>query len=424
MATIRLTPSAYSVSNSSYLSVSNASNMYNNTDNTTYATVTNSRSSTSSYYLYINGFNFDDIPSGATINSFIIKIKVRESGVTTSSSYKMYLCNNTTTTSDYASTMPSTTAATITFDNISSDWDTLVDYGSNLGIRINCRRASRNTTGYMYIYGAEIEVNYSLPYTITTAITGGTLYTDANITATTGDDILINFDPYDGYDFKSMTVNGTAVTPVYTSKTKSAITVQYSTNYSTYSSYSLANCYDGSASTYFWSSESQATGKYILITFSSAVDLDGFQAYSSSSTDYPNTNNYLQVSSDGGATWVDVGAFSASTTTTFSNIGASGINAVRIYAKSDISNWLRINEITMSYSAHQSAVYGYSYTITSIDGDKNVIIICEKELTDVLYVKENGEWTTIKKFYQKVDGAWVLLGSYIPDSGVKLIHKT
>lgn len=423
MAIIRLTPSTYSVSNSSYLSVSNASNMYNNTDNTTYATVTNSRYSTTSYYLYIKGFNFDDIPSGATINSFTIKIKVRESGVTTSSSYRMYLCNNTTTISDYASTMPSTSATTITFDNISSDWDTLVGYGSNLGIRINCRRASRNTTGYMYVYGAEIEVDYSLPYTVATTITNGTLYTDASITASAGNDVLINFDPYDGYEFKSMTVNGVAVTPTYVSKAKSAITVKYSTNYSTYSSYAFANCYDGSTSTFFWSSEAQVTGKYVLITFSAAVDLDSFSTYSSNSTDYPNTNNYLQVSSDGGTTWTDVGAFSASTTTTFSNIGASGINAVRIYAKSDISNWLVINEITMSYSAHQSTVYGYSYTITSIDEDKNVVIICEKELTDVLYIKENGEWVAIKKIYQKVDGTWVLLGGYVPNSNVKLIHK-
>ena len=74
MATIRLIPSAYSLSNTSYLSVSNASNMYDNTDSTTYATVTNSRTSTTSYYIYLKGFNFDDIPSNATVNSFTVKL--------------------------------------------------------------------------------------------------------------------------------------------------------------------------------------------------------------------------------------------------------------------------------------------------------------------------------------------------------------
>ena len=73
MATIRLIPSAYAVSSTSYLSVSNASNMYHNTDNTTYATITNTYASTSSRYLYLRGFNFSDIPSNAIINSFTVK---------------------------------------------------------------------------------------------------------------------------------------------------------------------------------------------------------------------------------------------------------------------------------------------------------------------------------------------------------------
>lgn len=46
MATIRLIPSTYYLSNSSYLSVSNANNMYANTDSTNYATIRNTRTST------------------------------------------------------------------------------------------------------------------------------------------------------------------------------------------------------------------------------------------------------------------------------------------------------------------------------------------------------------------------------------------
>lgn len=79
MASIRLTPSSYYLSSSSYLSVSSAANMYDDTDSTSYATVTNSRSSTTSYYIYLRGFNFGDIPEGAIINSFTVKLKARES---------------------------------------------------------------------------------------------------------------------------------------------------------------------------------------------------------------------------------------------------------------------------------------------------------------------------------------------------------
>ena len=139
MPTIRLIPSTYYLSNSSYLSVSNASNMYNNTDNTTHATITNSRTSTSSYYAYIRGFNFDDIPSSAIINSFEIKIKGNYSG---GYSQNMYLYNGTTAMSGSASAF-GTSVVTRTFSSVPT-WEEIVDAGSNFGIRINCRRSSRN----------------------------------------------------------------------------------------------------------------------------------------------------------------------------------------------------------------------------------------------------------------------------------------
>lgn len=162
MATIRLVPSSYELSSTSYLSISNASNMYNNTDNTTYATITNSRNQTSSYYVYLRGFNFDDIPSSAIVNSFTIKLKARQSGVSTSDSYKPYLANDTNAINGSCDVI-TTTVTTHTFSGLSADWDDIVNYGADFGIRINCRRSNRNTTAYMYIYGAEIEVEYTIP---------------------------------------------------------------------------------------------------------------------------------------------------------------------------------------------------------------------------------------------------------------------
>lgn len=162
MATIRLIPSTYYLSSSTYLTVSNDSNMYNNTDNTSiYTTVQNTRTGTSNYYIYIRGFNFSSIPNNAIINSFTVKFRAKESGVTTSTNYRPMLCNGTTTITGTAN-MPSTSSTVISFTGVTTDWNTIVGYGTNFGIRINCRRASRNTTGYMYIYGAEILVDYTL----------------------------------------------------------------------------------------------------------------------------------------------------------------------------------------------------------------------------------------------------------------------
>lgn len=161
MPQIRLVPSTYYLSNSSYLSVSNASNMYANTDSTTYATVTNSRTQTTSYYIYIRGFNFSDVPSDVIVNSITIKLKAYHSGGNTGT---IGGYNDTSSVSSAGTTTALGTSATVkTFTNTTIDWDTLKGYGSNFGIRINCRRSSRNTTSYVYIYGAEILVDYTIP---------------------------------------------------------------------------------------------------------------------------------------------------------------------------------------------------------------------------------------------------------------------
>ena len=238
MATIRLIPSTYSLSNTEYLSVSNETNMYDNTDSTTYATVTNSRTSTTSYHIYLKGFNFDDIPSNATVNSFTVKLKAYESGVSTSSLYTPKLVNNTTTITSSCSAI-TTSAQTLTFTGVTADWDTIVGYGSNFGISINCKRASRYTTGHVYIYGAEILVDYTVPvyHTVSTSITGGILRSPTTTSASVrgGANYEITFYGNPGYTLSSMTVNGVEVTP--TIKSAPAPTLPrytVSTNYGTY----------------------------------------------------------------------------------------------------------------------------------------------------------------------------------------------
>lgn len=163
MATVRLIPSTIYNAASGYLTISNADNAYTNTDSTNYATVQNTTASTSSRYIYIRGFNFSSIPSNAVVSSFTVKLKAYQSGGSTNTSYRPYLCNNTTTITGNCGII-TTSAQTLTFTGITVDWDTIKGYGTNgadFGIRINCRRNSRNTAAYFYIYGAEIEVTYT-----------------------------------------------------------------------------------------------------------------------------------------------------------------------------------------------------------------------------------------------------------------------
>lgn len=408
MATIRLIPSAYSVS-SSNLSVSNATNMYNNTDNTTYATFTSPTGSNyDTYYLYINGFNFSDVPTGATITSFTVKIKCYESNISTNATYRMYLCNGTTATTDYASTRPSTSVQTITFDNVSSTYDTLSGYGSDFGIRLSVRNSTSTSEGILYVYGAEILVNYSLTGSVvSTTITGGTMLSDANISVATGSSHTIYFKTDDAnYDILSMTANGTAVEPVgdtytaYTVATTSNATYTVSTNYGTYDG-SISDTIDGDTSTYWWSNGSQTSGNYVLITFSDLIRLNSFSTYSSNASDYPQSNNVLQISTDG-ENWENIGTFQDSQTSTFSNLTNTYGKYIRIYATSTINYWLVIAEITIDYNdATSTTMNCYSYTIPSVDADTAIVITCG--LPDAALYLKTGEstWRRVAKIYKK-----------------------
>ena len=492
MATIRLIPSAYSLSNTSYLSISNASNMYTNIDSTTYATVNHTRNySTTSYYIYVKGFNFNDIPANAIINSATVKVKAK---VTSASSYAPTLCNNTTSLNQNLSGNIGTTATTSTID-ITSNWETYKGYGSNFGIRLQLNRSSFWTASSMNIYGAEILVDYTVPtyhtvsvtqstggtislsqsgqvlegttvtvtatpsdgyeleniyvngnvlsgtsfvvdedktvtavfnqlirHTVSTSITGGTLRTPTttSMTVSGGADCEITFNGETDYTFSLMTVNGVEVTPIIKNAPAPLPTYAVSTNYGTYSTYALSNAYDGDDSTYFWSNQAQASGKYILITFSDFVNLSSFSTYSSNSTDYPQSCNVLQVSADN-SSWTDIGTFSDSQTTTFSPItNANNIKYVRIYANSTISNWLVLNEITMNYEAAGVGEEYYSYTIPSVDADATVVIIFAEPPAH--YVKVDGDWKKVLTIYKKINGVWAEF-EYAHAENEKLIYK-
>jgi hypothetical protein len=148
--------------------------MYTDTSSTTYATIQNTNASTSSRYIYLKGFNFDDVPDDAEVSSFTVKIKGYYTG---GSQQTLYLCNNTTTQSGATATGLTTSTQTRTFSNGSLTWDTISGWGDNFGIRINCRRGNRNTTGYYYIYGAEIDVTYTVPvyHNVTSSTTVGSI---------------------------------------------------------------------------------------------------------------------------------------------------------------------------------------------------------------------------------------------------------
>lgn len=421
MATIRLVPSTYYLSSTSYLSISNASSMYNNTDNTSYATVTNSRASTTSYYIYLRGFNFSAIPDGAIVNSFTVKLKARESGVSTSTSYKPYLANGTTTINGSCDVI-TTTATTHTFTGISADWDDIVGYGSDFGIRINCRRASRNTTSYMYIYGAEIEVDYTIPVHYDVTINNST---SATVTAT-------DTNPLEGTDveIRASTISGITVKDNGTD-----VTSQFVQRQETAESYNVVNVgtygFDLNSSTGYYVSNNKNIDKSaavcrvdfhvpvsatITFTYINYAE-QGYDFGVFGNIDVELSNNYYAAGSSG-ATITDSSYKRACNTSTYNTSSAQTLTYDM--SAGDHSIWVKYSKDDASYDNNDTLQFKvaitlnepftpstyYGYDILNISAD-HVIVVTSSGDTAKLYKKINGVWTEIATVYKKVNGAWV-----------------
>ena len=116
MATIRLIPSTYTRSSTSRVTVTDESNMYYNTDHTgSYASIRGRNSTSSTYYAFIHGFNFGDVPSDVIINSFTVKIKAyRNSYLNTGTSYNPRLASTPSNNSVISNTTLSSALTTET----------------------------------------------------------------------------------------------------------------------------------------------------------------------------------------------------------------------------------------------------------------------------------------------------------------------
>lgn len=221
MANIRLIPSTYTSSHSSYASVySGEANMYNNTDHTAnYASLRGRNSNTTTaYYIFLRGFNFDDVPANASVTSFEVKIRCyRNSYQRTGANYRLRLSSSTSINDviddSITSTEIGTSASVITIPTGNLTWNTLKNYGDDFSIVIPLSSTASNRP-YIYVYGAEINVTYStLPtYEVTaTSNVTGVEVSPATQTIVQGDSATIYIETSDISDYV-LKDNGTDVT--------------------------------------------------------------------------------------------------------------------------------------------------------------------------------------------------------------------
>lgn len=431
MATIRLVPSTYYLSSSSYLSISNASNAYNNTDNDTYATVTNSRSNTTSYYVYLRGFNFDDVPSNAIINSFTVKFKARESGVSTSSSYRPYMCNGTTTITGTASTV-STTATVQTFTGVSATWETIKGYGSNFGIRFNCRRASSGTTSYMYLYGAEILVDYTLPVsaTVTSTLTGsGTISPSGAYSTYEDTEYTLTITPTNKAETVTATKDGVDITSELVAHgqgdtataTPADVTTSGVQSGSSYAEYAVGHSAEspsssGASSNMYASSGSTGYAEYTFdfsgIPSGATIEDIEVRCYGHRESSTISSTYVSQCAIYNGSTaisdTVDFPSTSNTTITLTPNTMPTRSELTNLTVRHFVGYYgglvLGISFVVTYSTGSGIDHYTYTYTVT---GDATIAVVIGAQGDTFIWAKDGTTWKKFATAYRKVNGSWV-----------------
>lgn len=433
MPTIRLVPSAYTRSSTSRVTVTNDANMYYNTDHTAnYATLRGRNSSSRIYYCFIHGFDFSQVPANAIVSSFSVKIRCyRSSNQRTGSTYDLRLASSPSSSSVISDTTTSTaidtTASVITIPTGNLTWDTLKNYGTNFSIDV-VLASNANSYPYVYVYGAEIEVTYSLPvsYDITASTNSGTISPAGTTSVYEGDSYTLTIDVPN----PTVTDNNVDVTSQLvqvTEGTRTLIPEDYTSTGFTISN--IENAYADASSTTSATLTAPAGGQTSTIYF----ELESLNLPTDATIESVSCSATLQFSRNNSSSGVTAScqlysgntAKGSSTTIVSSatDVAKTTYNMTTgTWVASELANPRFFITVTNNASGTQRIVYVYgisfnvtysidgviyTYTINNVQGN-HTIVVTAGTVTKKFYFKETSTtWTgTIKVWVKTSATTW------------------
>lgn len=157
---------------------------YDSSHSTSYARISIAKSSSSATYMgwiIMDLTPLDEIPQNATINSvtWSIRYAVSSTSYITAVSMQLYsgnsLSSGSCTAKGYNQTRRSTSASTSggsRYQNLDGGTWTL-DELKTLKIHVSATKSTSNNASYIYLYGADVTVSYTIPTTFTTGVRDG-----------------------------------------------------------------------------------------------------------------------------------------------------------------------------------------------------------------------------------------------------------
>lgn len=426
---VTLHPSGYE--DNTNVTLSNIKRAYNSTSNTQYATISISQSSTG--YLYFT-FDVSDVPAGATITSVTGTVKVRVSNTTRVTNTKCQLFVSDTAKGNnvtFASTSQSN-VVTLSPGNTWSRSDL-----NNLRLKIGGTGSSSTSSRAIYLYGANIVVNYSLAtYDITISNSTSATVMASESEVASGGSVDIYTDTVSNITF---TDNGTDVTSQFTQIPSGTVSAVPGSSYTTGFSNSSGAFYQNSSTTSAaWleyaighSAESPYSTSDTNNTYVKPEGSTGWINYKFDFSEIPllATINSVSVKVYGARENAAVDSthvarfqcYSGSTAKgTLQNFTSTSNGSVTV---SDVGTWTaselhdaqlrfelgyyggRMLGITWSVTY---TVSGYQYTITNVAANHTIVVAPAGGGNPTIYYKVNGSWVAATAVYKKVNGSWVL----------------
>ena len=433
MPSVTLIPNSYTNTGSYNFTQSTSypiTRAYNNADHTdNYARLTlasNKNSSrTSTMYLEFDKSDLENIPSSSTIGTITANVRYGINNTTYVSAVSIQLHADTTAKGS-AVTTRSTTSATsggAKYSITPGSW-TLSEL-ENIRLYISATHNKSTSSGYIYLYGADVTVNYTLPasYTISASSTAsGVTVTPASQTVYQGESasVTLNKNTNIVVTDNSVDVTSQLVRTQEQGTQEKIPNACVESTFTTDSSYPTSNGLSDTSSTSYARFKLASTQYHATYSFdtsaipttativSVACSVKAYVTSTSSNISVKKAQLYASSTAKGSADTLPT-TLSTWDITTPGDWTATEVRNIRLrfdgtYSGSS-SYYIQFYgaELTIVYTLDS---YVYVYTISNVTTGHTILVSSSGGSDIPFRVKQNGSWVTPDKVMAKTGGVW------------------